>query len=42
VAKDTLRKAVPDITDIRPQVEIDIQLDALHGAPAIGAAALNG
>jgi hypothetical protein len=22
--------AVPDITDIRPQVEIDIQLDALH------------
>ncbi|HKT18401.1 MAG TPA: aromatic ring-hydroxylating dioxygenase subunit alpha [Stellaceae bacterium] len=31
-------KAVPDFTDIRPQVEIDIQLDALHGAPPLGAA----
>jgi 5,5'-dehydrodivanillate O-demethylase len=32
----------PDVTDIRPQVEIDIQLDALHGASAMGSAHANG
>ncbi len=33
---DQSQSAVPDITDIRPTVEIDIQLDALHGAYAVG------
>ena len=34
--RSALTNGVPDMTDIRPQVEIDIQLDALRGAPAIG------
>jgi len=34
--------AVPEMTDIRPKVEIDIQLDALHGASAVVSGDPNG